>query len=274
MNMLRTLIFISVFYIPNIIVFGQEDIDPNSTDNRFQISSPITLDLEEEDQQFEYVAPKKKKKKRKEFYGIKTRKAFTREGFGERVTFELFHTLKEPIEVDPYVRDIFWYDYRRKEIRAGGKIDQKYGAILHGPYKKMSNNKVLVEGIFYKGLKHGRWVEYDKEELLVDKEKYYKGWPKESMVSYYDRGRQQMKEIIPIEYGEKSGNYFYFFEDGRVAVSGEYNWDIPVGDWIEYYSSGRRKKIIRYSKNPFDDDFTPFIYKEWNEKGQLIYEKR
>ena len=271
---MKKLLYISIIAALPHILWAQEDVDPNSVDERFTISSPVTIDLDEREDYLEDVEVKKKKRKRKVFYGIKTKKRFTRQGFGERTTVELFFVLKEPMELDTYVRDIYWYDYRRQEIRVGGKIDQKYGAILHGTYQKMQGDQVLKEGIFYKGMKHGRWMEYDKDDLLVDKEKYYKGWPRESQVSYYDREHENMKEIIPIEYGEKEGNYYYFFNDGRVGVAGEYNWDHRVGDWVEYYPSGRRKKIIRYSKDPFDDEFKPFIWKEWSEKGKLVYEKR
>ena len=270
----KKLAYISVLIIFPTLSWAQGDIDPNSTDQRFTISSPVTIDLEEKEEEVENVEVKKKKRKPKVFYGIKTRKAYTREGYGDRVTYELFHLLKEPIEVDPYVRDIYWYDFRRKEIRVGGKVDQKYGAILHGTYKKVRGTQVIVEGIFYKGLKHGRWIQLDKDDLLVDKEKYYKGWPKESLVTYYSRENQKMKEIIPIEYGEREGNYFYFFDSGQVGVAGEFHWDHKVGDWIEYYPTGRRKKIIRYPKDPYDKEFTPYIWKEWDPQGRLVYERR
>ncbi len=264
----------SLLLLAPLVGTAQEEVDPNSIDNRFTVGAPVTIDLVEKEDQLEDVEIKKKKRKKKVFYDIKTRKGYTRQGYGDRTTLELFYMLKEPVEVDPYVRDIYWYDFRRKEIRIGGKIDQKYGAILHGTYKKLRGDQVLVEGIFFKGMKHGRWMQYDKEDLLVDKEKYFKGWPKESQVRYYDRGHEKMKDIVPIEYGEKEGYFYYFFENGRVGVQGEYHWDLPVGDWIEYYASGRRKKIIRYSKDPFDKTFKPYIWKEWNEKGKLVFEKR
>lgn len=269
----NTYYILILFFLP-VISWAQEEVDPNSTDDRFTISSPVTIDLKEDNEESEFIEPKKKKRKKKVFYGIKTKRRYTQQGYGNRVSVELFHILKEPIELDPYVRDIYWFDFRRKEIRVGGKVDQKYGAVLHGTYQKMSDGKVIKEGIFYKGMKHGRWIELDKEDLLVDKEKYFRGWPKESLVSYYSREQQKMKEIIPIEYGEKEGNYFYFFDSGKVGVAGEYKWNNRVGDWIEYYPSGRRKKIIRYSKDPFDDEFRPFIWKEWDEKGRLVYERK
>ena len=251
-----------------------QEADPESTDKMFTIDSPVTIDLDEDEEEEEVVEPKEKKPKKNVYYGLKTKKRYTQKGNGEQQIYELFYVLKEFEEPDPYVRDIYWMDYRRGVIRNGVEIDKEYGAILHGPYKKMRGDQVLEEGIFYKGMKHGRWVSYDKNDLLVDKEKYYRGWPKESMVSYYDVERQKMKEIIPIEYGEKEGNYYYFHKNGKVAVKGEYKWDQKVGDWIEYYPSGRRKKIIKYSKEPFDKEYTPFIYKEWNKRGKLVYEKR
>ncbi|WP_317191601.1 toxin-antitoxin system YwqK family antitoxin [Fulvivirga sediminis] len=252
-----------------------QEVDPESTDKMFTINTPITIELDDDkEEEDDTVEPKKKKRKKKVFYGIKTKKRFTQSGSGTRKSYELFYVIKDPIELDPYVRDIYWVDYRRGAIRHGGEVDQEHGAVLHGPYKRMQGEQLIEEGIFYKGMKHGRWVEYDKNDLLVDKEKYYKGWPKESKVSYYDRNREKMKEIVPIEYGEKEGNYFYFHENGRVAVRGEFKWDQRVGDWVEYYTTGRRKKVVRYPKEPYNDDMNPYTWKEWNQRGKLVYEKR
>lgn len=262
-----------LFFLCSVTLHAQV-IDPESKDEMFTIDTPLTIDLEEDEEEEEYLEPKKKKKKKNLFYGLKTKKRFSKEGYGDKITYELFHVLKDYQEPDPYVRDIYWFDYRRGAIRNTGQVDKEFGAILHGPYVKKQGDQILEEGIFYKGMKHGRWIKYDKENILIDKEKYYKGWPKESLVSYYDADRTKMKEIVPIEYGEKEGNYYYFHTNGKVAVKGEFKWDNKVGDWIEYYASGRRKKIIRYSKDPFDDEFRPYIWKEWTPRGELVYEKR
>ena len=80
-----------------------------------------------------------------------------------------------------------------------------------------------------------------------------------------------MKEITPIEWGEKDGYYYRFFENGQIAISGEYRWNQRVGDWTEYYPNKRRKKIISYPKKPFEQTFTPYVKAEWNEKGKQIY---
>ena len=92
------------------------------------------------------------------------------------------------------------------------------------------------------------------------------------MVTYFDPGTyKKMKEITPIEFGEKEGYYYRFFENGKIAVAGEYQWDLPVGDWIENYPDGKRKRIIAYPKEPFDASMKPYIKVEWNDKGKEIY---
>ena len=138
----------------------------------------------------------------------------------------------------------------------------------------MLGETILEEGIFFKGARHGRWMRYTREGLLDDKEKYYKGWPKESMISYYDTDRKKVKELIPVEYGEREGNYFMFHENGLLAVQGEYRFNHRVGDWVENYPNGKRKKLISYGKDPFDKDYKPFIRKEWDENGKEVYSSR
>lgn len=243
--------------------FGKEDTFTFETDKPFKL-----LELMQED-----AAPiptKKKKPRKKIFYGIKTRKLFTRRGSGERIVVELFFGLKRPQAPTPFVRDIYWYDFRRAEVRKTG-YDPKNGVLLHGPYKKMQNEVVLEEGIFYLGAKHGRWMKHDRNDLLEDKEKYYKGWPKESIVTYYDPvERKKVKEMIPVEYNEREGYYVMYHENGKVAVTGEYRFNERIGDWTEFYPNGKRKKVIAYTKEAFED-VRPFVRREWDLQGREIY---
>lgn len=263
-------LFAIVFLLGLSPVFAQEEpADTDPIDERFTIDTPVTLDFEKEEEE----EPKKKKKKvkKKVFYGVKTRKGFTRKGQGNRIFYELFYVLKKPEKPQTFVRDIYWYDYARREVRKTEKFDPEKGVLLHGPYQKRLNDIVIETGIFYKGTKHGRWMYYDRDSTLVNKEKYFRGWPKESVVSYYDTERQKMKEITPIVFGEKDGYYYRFFENGQIAITGEYRYDEKVGDWTEYYPNKRRKKIIAYPQKPFDDSVRPYVKAEWNDKGKQIY---
>lgn len=264
-----TLIFI-LFIFGSFSAFAQAQDEPTEAEQRFTIDTPVSLDFEEEEEPIN--TGKKKKVKKKVFYGLKTKKGFTRKGYGNRVTYELFYYLKKPQGPMSFARDIYWYDYTRKEIRKTTTFDPSKGVLLHGPYEQRQGEMVIRKGIFYKGTKHGRWMSYNKDSVLVDKEKYYKGWPRESEVVYYDPSeRKKMKEIIPIEFGEKEGYYYRFYENGQVAVTGEYRFDQRVGDWTEYYPNKKRKKIIAYQKEAFEDETRPYIKAEWNEKGREIY---
>lgn len=236
---------------------------------------PLTINLEEEEAEEDTVKVKKKKRKRNVYYGIKTKKGFTKSGYAGQTIIEQFYYLKKYEEPDPYVRDVYWYDTKRKQIRTIHNITKDKALILHGPYKKMTEDgEVLEEGMFYKGTKHGRWTKYNKSFILLDKEKYTRGWPRESEVVYYNKDkRENLKEVIPVEYGEKEGYYFYFHKSGRVAVEGEYQEGKKVGIWTEYYDYERRaKKQIKYPDDPYNEKAKSYIMKEWNPEGQVVYE--
>lgn len=267
----RCILFL--FLITTLSTWAQEKPHVQEGQFTFDTDKPFTL-LELDEKIEEPVVTKKKKPRRKVFYGIKTKKGFTRKGFGNPTTIELFYVLKKPDNPSGFARDVYWYDFRRKEIRKTSQaaFNVKNGVLLHGPYKKLIGDVLLEEGIFYKGTKHGRWMRYDKNEVLDDKVKYYKGWPKESLVTYYDPGeRKKLKEIIPIEYGEREGYYYFFHENGQIAVTGEYRWGQRVGDWIENYANGKRKKILTYPKEPFEKEIMPYVRKEWDERGKEIF---
>ncbi len=272
MNMVKVLLLSPLVFFA-FLANGQESKEPFGKEGQFtfETEKPYKL-LELDEKTSEPIVTKKKKPKKKTFYGIKTRKSYTRKGFGDKTTIELFYVLKKPDKPTAFVRDIYWYDYTRREIRRTGNFDPNKGVLVHGPYKKMQGAIVLEEGIFYKGAKHGRWMKYDRRDLLDDKEKYYKGWPKESLVTYYDAvEHKKVKEMIPIEIDEREGFYFLFHENGNIAVTGEYKWGEKVGDWIENYPNGKRKKIVSYPKEPFEKEIRPFVRKEWDEKGKEIF---
>jgi antitoxin component YwqK of YwqJK toxin-antitoxin module len=258
--------FVCILVLMGSGAFAQEE-EPK--DQRFSADTPVSLDFKREE---ELEAPRKKKVKKKVFYGVKTKKGFSRRGTGERVTYELFYYLKKPETPKTFVRDIWYFDYARKEVRRTSTFDPKKGVLLHGPYKRVMNQITLESGIFYKGTKHGRWMTYDRDSTLKDKAKFYKGWPSESVISYHDPlERKKVREITPIEFGEKEGFYYMFHENGLVAVTGEYKWGQRVGNWVEYYPSGKRKKLVTYPKDPFDKEEFPFVKTEWNDKGKEVY---
>ena len=253
--------------------FGQ----PDSTFSLIR-EKPITIDFEKEEEEAEKEEKKAKKKKRKKkvFYGVKTKKGFTRPGFGKNVNIELFYYLKQPPKkLDPYIQDIYWYDTQQKKVKSTADFDPRKGYILHGPYKEMIGEEIVAEGIYYFGTRHGRWTEFSKDGILLDKRKYNKGWPKDAVTSYYDQEQTKLKEVIPIVHEKKEGDYYYFHENGMIAIRGTYKEDRKVGRWIEYYPFlNRQKKEIIYPSDPYDLKTQPYINREWNRRSQLVYQKK
>ncbi|MCG8474403.1 MAG: hypothetical protein MI784_02855 [Cytophagales bacterium] len=258
-------------------VFSQtEKLD---LENYTPISFKLKTEEEEEKKKDEEEAKKEKKKKKNEYYGIKTRKASAYSGARNKLVWELFNVLKEPgkQELDTYVQEVYWFDPKARKIVNSKKIKPR-GVLLHGPYKRMLGETVLAEGIFYKGMKHGRWTTYSRKGVLTDKRKFFRGWAKDSHVTYYNQEKGQMKEVVQIHYKQADGAYYKFFESGQVAVQGFYKFGVKTGIWTEYYEDvkgrRRRKRRINYGKDPFDKRFVPHIEREWSMAGKLIYDVR
>jgi antitoxin component YwqK of YwqJK toxin-antitoxin module len=217
---------------------------------------------------------KKKKIKKNVFFGLKTRKNFTKTGNGDRQVIELFYTLAEYKDPNPYVRHVHWYDRQNRKITDAAIKDKQTVMILHGPYQKIAGGKVIEEGFYYVGAKHGRWEKYKGDNTLMDKVKYLRGFPKEADISYYDAEKKKIKEVIPKEYGVVKGEYYRYYDGGQLEVEGRYDNGIKVGRWMEYYQYRRqRKKETVYGKDAFDTDFQPYVVREWDENGNVLLDK-
>lgn len=294
---IRIVIFLLLFGCLSLNTHAQ---DESSDEDIFKVEydSPLTIDLEQEEQKKdeESVLFSGKNKKKKVFYGIKTKKGFTRSGYGKKTVIEKFHFLKNYQEPPKYVQDIYWFDYRKKKIIRSRKVKQERGFILHGPYeksinatitvtemveeegkqvrksKKITRPQVIEQGVFYLGTKHARWSRWNKNDILISKEKWYKGWPKSSKVAYYSKEDRTIKEVIPIQNGERSGAYYAFHKDGSIAAKGLFKHNQRVGKWYEYHAKrGRKKKEVKYPKKPFSDE-KPVVLREWDRKGKLTYD--
>lgn len=242
---------------------------------RVDYETPLTIDLEEDESDKELIQPvvKKKKKNKKVFFGIKTKRQFAKTGFGKKQALELFHYLKQYEDPPEYAREFYWYDTKKKKIINSVRVRKDVALVLHGHYIKKIGEQVIEEGYFYKGQKHARWLKYNTSDILTDKQKYWKGWPQESMLSFYDFQRQKLREVIPVHFGEKGGKYYAFHANGSIAVRGTYKFDYRVGLWREFYPNKNTKREIKYPDDPFDFDTKPVIVKEWDEEGQLIYDR-
>ena len=245
-------------YSQNIFQLNTDTI--NSKDLLFQFAEDTLLQT------------KKKKKKKKIYFGEKTKKGFIKSASGRNNLYENFNYINKYILKDQYAQEIYLYDKKKKKIvKSKKKIDESY--MLHGPYIKRINDQTIEEGFFYFGLKHGRWVRLNRSDILQDKETYFMGWLNESIRFFWDPKKENLKEIIPIKYGEKNGMYYAFHLNGNLAAKGEYQFNNKIGVWIEYHSkNGKKKREIKYNKDPYNKNKT-YISREWNLNGKLIYDR-
>ena len=215
-----------------------------------------------------------KKQKKNFYFGKKTKKGFTKSNNGQRILYENFHYIKDLDKIDPYVRDVYWFNKKKKKIIKTKRITED-NFLLHGPYIKKIGDNIIEKGAYINGLKHGRWIRLNRSNILQDKEEYFLGWPKYSKKSFWDYSKKKLKEIIPIQYGEKDGYYYAFHKNGNLAVKGEYLFDQKIGVWSEYFTNkGKKKRELRFPKEPFEENYLPVITKEWNINGKLIYNRQ
>ncbi|ERM82843.1 hypothetical protein P872_04055 [Rhodonellum psychrophilum GCM71 = DSM 17998] len=262
-------------------VFGQEkqiqeNTDPDSSgivqDRLLPSSLPLLL-FDDKAKEEKKKAGKKKIKKNI-FFGERTTKGFTKQTIRNQTQYQFFHFTTQKRIVDPYIRDIFWFETKEKTIK-NKDFDPTKGYLLHGPYEKIIDEHVVEKGMFYYGTKHGTWLVYDNKSILVDKGHYSEGWPKDSRVTYYTGDNKKIEKIIPVEYSLFEGNFFHFYENGQIAVTGEFRFGEKIGLWTEYWDTKNtkaiRKREIVYQERPLTKNYRPFIRAEWDKEGNLVY---
>ncbi|GAB2615140.1 toxin-antitoxin system YwqK family antitoxin [Belliella aquatica] len=255
---------------------SKETVDPDSSGVVSNKLLPTTSPLLLFDEQAKKEKKKKEKKKVKKniFFGERTKKGRIRQNLRDQVQYTLFNYTTNKKIIDPYIRDIYWYDQKDRMIRTKD-FDPKIGVLLHGPYERFINETVVEKGMYYYGTKHGTWLTFDTRSVLLDKNHYSEGWPKDSRTTYYDGNNKVIEKITPIEYELREGNFYHFYENGQAAVIGEYHYGEKVGLWTEYWDTKNataiRKREIQYQEKPFTKGFRPYIRAEWDKEGKLIY---
>ena len=156
MRVLQFLVFCCCF---SLVGFSQNDeplvlssdttlseIDTSRYVHFFNEVDPLLeFAAEEEEKEF-----KKKKPKKKVFYGIKTKKGYTKKGYGSKMAIEVFYYIPDYTEPVPYVKDVYWFNLLNYEVVKGRrKLDPEKSRLLHGPYKKMVDGNVMESGVFY-----------------------------------------------------------------------------------------------------------------------------
>jgi len=221
---------------------------------------------------------KAKKKKKNVFLGEKMKKAFTKSGpKGRNQIIEIFYYLKYPKPLADYAPAHYYYDPKKHKILKLAAIEEDLGAfkVLHGPYKKMQNNKVLETGYYALGTRHLRWERFDKNGVLLAKTHYEMGFPRDANVSYYGEDRAKVNEVVPYVNGKLEGDYAKFLLNGQPDWRGQFENNKRVGVWTKYWGfRGRRRYEYQYGETGYDSEVAePELIREYNRDAKLIYDK-
>ncbi|WP_460548722.1 toxin-antitoxin system YwqK family antitoxin [Hymenobacter daeguensis] len=221
---------------------------------------------------------KSKKKKKNVFLGEKMKRAFAKSGpKGRNQIIEIFYYLKYPKPLADYAPAHYYYDTKKHKILKLAAIEEDMSSlkILHGPYKKMQNNKVLETGYYALGTKHLRWERFDKNGVLLTKTHYEMGFPRDANVSYYGEDRAKINEVVPYVNGKLEGDYAKFLVNGQPDWRGQFENGKRVGTWTKFWGfRGRRRYEYQYGESGYDPEVTePELVREFNRNAVLIYDK-
>lgn len=210
----------------------------------------------------------------KKYHGIAVEKTILKSGSGRTLHYREFYILKDHQSPLPYRRIFTWFDHKNKRITEVAARDTKTNSLLHGPYREYRGENLVKEGYYHLGVKDGRWMEYDRNKILIGKEIFKKGFYAESLISYYGGDSTKIKEIMPSLFGKTTGDYYRFHEDGTLAERGQYDNGVRVDVWVEYYVGGNRtKKRTQYPTN-FYTLGDPYTLVEYDDKGKVTYEHK
>ena len=238
----------------------------------------LTKEQERAAKEAEKDTQRKPKKKKKVFLGEKIKRAFTKSGpKGKNRIIEVFYFLKYPQSVNAYAPAHYYYDTKKHKILklAAVEDDAPTLKILHGPYKRLQNNKVLETGYYALGTKHLRWERFDKNGVLLTKIHYEMGFPRDANVSYYGQDRSLINEVVPYVNGKLEGDYAKFLINGQPDWRGQFENGRKVGVWAKYWGfRGRRRFEYQYAESGYDSEVAePELIREYNRNATLIYDK-
>ena len=84
------IILVNGVFLSSVVVDQDEHVLPR--DRSYATHTPLTIDFDKDkEEEEENAKPHKKKKQKNVFYGLKTKKGFTKTGYGDNTVLELFY---------------------------------------------------------------------------------------------------------------------------------------------------------------------------------------
>ncbi|GAA3950081.1 hypothetical protein GCM10022406_34950 [Hymenobacter algoricola] len=240
----------------------------------------LTKEQEKAAKEKEKVAQRNKKKKKNIFLGERIKKGFTKYGpKGRNQVIETFHYLRTFQQPNDFAPARYFFDAKKRKVfKTTEELDPATAKVLHGPYKKMQGGKVIETGFFALGTRHLRWEKFGKDNVLLSKNHYEMGFPRDAQVSFYANDKKRLKEVIPYAEGKIEGDYVSFNENGKREWEGQFENGKKVGEWTRYWgfrnTKDRRRYVYQYGESGYEPEVpAPALLKEYNRNGVMVYEK-
>ena len=238
----------------------------------------LTKEQERAAKEAEKEAQRKPQKKKKVFLGEKIKRAFAKSGpKGRNQVIEVFYFLKYAQPLNAYAPAHYYYDTKKHKILKLAAVEEDVPTlkILHGPYKKLQNNKVIETGYYALGTRHLRWERFDKNGVLLTKTHYEMGFPRDANVSYYGEDRSLINEVVPYVNGKLEGDYAKFLINGQPDWRGQFENGKRVGVWTKYWGfRGRRHYEYQYAESGYDPEVAePELVREYNRNATIVFDK-
>jgi antitoxin component YwqK of YwqJK toxin-antitoxin module len=135
------------------------------------------------------------------------------------------------------------------EIRdENGKLVEKFqiraaDGEKHGWYKKLEDEKVILEENYQEGLLEGKRIFYGSNGKPIEEETYEKGLLVGEVISYYESGEVKAKQPYIIKNGESvlEGTFREYFKNGQLKTEATMKANETNGPFTEYHKNGNIK---------------------------------
>ncbi|GHB31576.1 toxin-antitoxin system YwqK family antitoxin [Mongoliitalea lutea] len=127
-----------------------------------------------------------------------------------------------------------------REIYKDGRRD--------GPYREFfPQGDIMVEVDYRNGEPHGPYTRFAGARLVAEKGTYDNGKKIGEWISYFPGTKSVESRQFFDNRGNRTGEWKFFYENGRTARIERYENDLPTGTWEEFFPNRRLSKRMIYS---------------------------
>lgn len=132
-----------------------------------------------------------------------------------------------------------------------------YKGVEDGLYQQLApRGKVLVEGHYRSGLKHGTWKEWTHDGVLVLEQHWARG-KLDGIVKKYVDGKLSLEATYAE--GKAAGPYTEY-RDGKPAVTGQFADDRRTGTWTHHASDGGVVRTATYVEGVLEGPYRELVH--------------